>query len=242
MHMIFSWQASLRYMMDFRFLLVIAVPSACVSIATAQVATSHTSQVRPCTAEESAIGSSQEVLRKLDGERPWSKFNWCEAVDVPWLPDARILRFHTAYHVDYSLTCTFVKATSKSPIRLIAAAGEGFVQLPSPNLPEDLHAINELLRSSQPAFTNSQLGSAGILYLFLIGRENPGRDIRIRRFRKPSGEYPLPEDDYRVRYEEQGKNRIVTLISRSEQWKLTFSSQSDGLHLDSVSEIANKED
>src|ERR1700733_4199643 len=79
---------------------------------TAQTASPGNPLVRPCTPDESAIGASLEVIRLLADEQP--TFSWCEAVDVPWLPNAEILRFHTAIQVDYSSVCTIVKATSES--------------------------------------------------------------------------------------------------------------------------------
>jgi hypothetical protein len=115
-----------------------SLPSA--SLVTAQTAIPNSSLVRPCTAKESAVGASSEVIRLFADERP--TFSWCEAVDVAWLPNSEILRFHTAIDVDYSSVCTIVKATSESPVRLIWAAGEGMVSMPSPSLPNNLDAMN----------------------------------------------------------------------------------------------------
>ena len=103
-----------------RLLLVLAIPLALASFVTAQATSSSGLHVRPCNAGESAIESSPEVVRRFAGERP--VFSWCEAVDVSWLPNAEILRFHTGIHTDYSLACTVVMATSESPRRLIATA------------------------------------------------------------------------------------------------------------------------
>lgn len=89
--------------------------------------------------------------------------------------------------------------------------------------------MNDLLRSAQPALNDSQLGSASILYLFLIHRE-----IRQSFFSKPVSKYPLGETDYRVRYQKHGKSRLVSLTTRISDWKLTFSSHKDELHLDSI--------
>ena len=208
------------------FALVLAAPFPITSFVTAQKATPSSSLVRPCTANESAVGASSDVTRFFADERP--TFNWCEAVDVPWLPNAEILRFHTAIHVDYSSICTIVKATSESPVRLLWAAGEGMVTTPSPSLPNNLDAMNSLLKSV-PALKDSQLGSAGVLYLFLIHRE-----IRQSLFSKPGTSYPLAEVDYRIRYRKRGKSRLVSLSTRTGDWKLTFSSHKDGLHLDSI--------
>lgn len=99
------------------FALVFAATFPSTSFVTAQRAIPSSSLVRPCTANENAVGTSSEVIRLFADERP--TFSWCEAVDVPWLPNAEILRFHTAIHIDYSSVCTIVKATSESPVRLI---------------------------------------------------------------------------------------------------------------------------
>jgi hypothetical protein len=205
--------------------LVFAASFPSTSFVTAQTATLSSSLVRPCTANESAVGAS-EVIRLLADEQP--TFSWCEAVDVPWLPTAEILRFHTAIHVDYSSVFTIVKATSESPVRLIRAAGEGMVAMPSPSLPNNLDAMNSLLKSV-PALKDSHLGSASVLYLFLIHRE-----IRRSFFSKPATNYPLAEVDYRIRYQKRRKSRSVSLSTRTGDWKLTFSSSKDGLHLDSI--------
>lgn len=210
-----------------RLSLVFVLSLASTSFATAQATASSGSQVRPCTANENEVGSSPEVIRLFADER--STFSWCEALDVPWLPNAEILRFHTAIDVDYSLVCTMVRAARDSPIRLFWAAGEGLVATPSPSLPNSLRAMNDLLRSAQPALNDSQLGSASILYLFLIHRE-----IRQSFFSKPASKYPLSETDYRVRYQKRGKSRLVSLTTRTSDWKLTFSSPNEQLHLDSI--------
>jgi hypothetical protein len=187
-------------------------------------------QVRPCTAKEFAVGSSPEIAHLFSGERP--VFNWCEALDVPWLPDASILRFHTSIHVDYAYTDTIIKATNESPIWSIVS-GEGMVKQSSPNLPNSLGAMNDLLRSMQPGLKESQLKSASILYLFLLGREN-----RQGFFRRPEGQHPLNTADYRVTLRKHGDIRDVKLTTRSGEWKLTFSSNRGRLCLDSVVEIA----
>ncbi|MBI3476558.1 MAG: hypothetical protein HY010_12565 [Acidobacteria bacterium] len=147
---------------------------------------------------------------------------------MPWLPNAEMLRFHTAIHVDYSYVCTIVKATSESPVQLIWAAGEGMVSMPSPSLPNNLAVMNSLLKSV-PALHDSQLGSASVLYLFLMHRE-----IRQRFFSKPAIRYRLAEVDYRIRYRKRGRSRLVSLSTRTNNWRLTFSSHKDGLHLDSI--------
>jgi hypothetical protein len=229
MRSLFSGPASLNCAKALGGLLVLTILTAGAGFVTAQADPSSGSSVRPCTAKERAIGSSPEVIRLFSGEAP--VFSWCEAVDVSWLPTASILRFHTAIHVDYSETCTIVKARGNSPLRLIRAAGEGMVQYPSPDRPENLSAMNELLSSAQPAFNDSQLASASILYLFLIGREN-----RNGIFTRPGSEHPLAEADYRVRYQKQGRSRLLSLSSRTGEWKLAFSLQKNGPHLDSISE------
>ncbi len=206
--------------------LVFAASFPSTNFVAAQTAIPSSSLVRPCTANESAVGASSEVIRLFADEQP--TFSWCEAVDVPWLPNAEILRFHTAIQVDYSSVSTIVKATSASPVRLIWAAGEGMVSTPSPSLPNNLDAMNSLLKS-EPALEDSQLGSVSVLYLFLIHRE-----IRQSLFSKPATSYRLAEVDYRICYRKRGTSRLVSLSTRTNNWKLTFSSHKDGLHLDSI--------
>ena len=213
-----------------RLLLVPAILLLLPGSATAQAASSGVSHVRPCNAKESAMESSPEVVRLFAGER--RVFSWCEAVDVSWLPDAEILRFHTKVDIDYSLAFTIVRPTSKSPVRLIAAAGDGMVVKPSPNLRNSLSAMNDLLRSGRPTLNDSQLGSVSIFYLFLTGREN-----RQGLFRKPSSEHALDETGYQVRYQKHGSGCLVYLGTQSGEWKFTFSSDKYGPHLDSV--VAN---
>jgi hypothetical protein len=201
------------------FALVFAGPFPMTSFVTAQKAIPSSPLVRPCTANENAVGASSEVIRLFADERP--TFNWCEAVDVPWLPNAEILRFHTAIHVDYSSVCTIVKAASESPVRLIWAAGEGMVTTPSPSLPNNLNVMNSLLKSV-PALKDSQLGSAGVLYLFLIHRE-----IRQSFFSKPGTSYPfgrrrLPDTLPETREESTGlpeysNQRLETHLFRAER-------------------------
>jgi hypothetical protein len=214
-------------------LLVPAIPLVLPGSVAAQAASSGVSYVRPCNAKESATESSPEVVRLFAGERP--VFSWCEAVDVSWLPDAEILRFHTKVDIDFSFAFTIVRPTSKSPVRLIAAAGDGMVVKPSPNLRNSLSAMNDLLRSAHPTLNDSQLGSVSIFYLFLTGREN-----RQGLFRQPSREHPLDETGYKVRYHKHGKGCLVYLGTQSGEWKLTFSSDKYGPHLDSVVE-SNRE-
>ena len=40
---------------------------------------------------QALFGSSPEAISSISGERP--VFGWCEALDVPWLSRASILRF-----------------------------------------------------------------------------------------------------------------------------------------------------
>jgi hypothetical protein len=183
-------------------------------------------QVRPCDPKEATLGSSPEAISSISGEKP--VFGWCEALDVPWLSRASILRFHTAIQVDYAQTMTITRATSKSPIWSIWS-GEGLSTQPSPSLPNSLGAINDLLRSSQMALRDSHLKSASILYLFLLGSESHN-DF----FRKPTSKHPLSTADYRATYRKNGVVRVVTLTTRSGEWILTFSSQESRRHLDSV--------
>ena len=79
------------------------------------------------------------------------------------------------------------------------------------------------------ALNDAHLGSASILYLFLIHRE-----IRRSLFSTPGTNYPLAESDYRIRYQKHGKSRFVWLSTRTNDWKLTFSSHKEGLNLDSI--------
>ena len=102
------------------------------------------------------------------------------------------------------------------------------VAVPSPGLPNNLDVMNGLLRSVT-ALNDSQLESASVLYLYLIHRE-----IRRSLFSKPEAHYTLAETDYRIRYQTHGKSRVVRLSTRPNDWKLTFSSHKDGLHLDSI--------
>jgi hypothetical protein len=166
----------------------------------------------------------------FSGERP--VFNWCEALDVPWLPDASILRFHSAMHVDYAYTVTIIKATNDSPFWSIVS-GEGMVKQSSPNLSNSLGAMNDLLRSKRTGLKESQLKSASILYLYLLGREN-----RQGFFRRPESQHSLSTADYQETLRKHGDIRDVKLTTRSGEWELTFSSEGGRLHLDSVVEIA----
>jgi hypothetical protein len=214
-------------------LLFLAIPLVFAGSVTAQATSSGSLNVRPCNAQEIAMESSPEVVRLFAGER--QAFSWCEAVDASWLPDAQILRFHTGVRIDYSLAFTIVKPTGKSPVRLIASAGDGMVVKPSPNLRSSISAMNDLLRSAHPTLNDSQLGSASIFYLFLTGREN-----RQNLFRRPSSEHTLDETDYQVRYQKHGKRLLAMLSTQSGRWKLTFSTDKYGPHLDSVVENSSE--
>lgn len=184
--------------------------------------------VRPCEREESALGAAEEVVRLFPVEHP--TFNWCEALEISWLPHAEILRFHTAIDVDYASTATVIKATSESPVKTVLS-GEGIYSQPSPNLPSSLAAVNDLLKTATPKFTNASLKDASILYLYLLGREN-----RCCTFRHPEGQHPLSTSDYRTSYENHDKERIVRLTSFTGEMKLTFSLQEGVLHLVTTSE------
>ena len=88
--------------------------------------------------------------------------------------------------------------------------------------------MNSLLQSAS-TFKDDQLGSASVLYLFLIHRE-----IRQSLFSKPATSYPLAEVDYRIRYRKRENSRLVSLSTRTDDWTLTFSSHKNGLQLDSI--------
>jgi hypothetical protein len=94
--------------------------------------------------------------------------------------------------------------------------------------------MNDLVGSVQPMPNDSQLESASILYLFLVGREN-----HHGFFRRPEGPHPLFTTDYRGRYRKNGVIRVVRLTTPNAEWKFTFSSQEHSLHLDSAVQNPN---
>jgi hypothetical protein len=64
------------------FALILPATFPSTSFVTAQKAIPSSSLVRPCTANENAVGISSEVIRLFADERP--TFNWCEAVEAEW--------------------------------------------------------------------------------------------------------------------------------------------------------------
>jgi len=104
------------------------------------------------------------------------------------------------------------------------------VATPSPGLPNNIDAMNSLLKSVA-ALKDSQLESASVLYLFLVHRET-----RHSLFSKPATNYSLAEADDRIRYQTQGNSRLVRLRTTTSEFRLTFSSHKHGLHLDSIKE------
>jgi hypothetical protein len=209
---------------------VLAVFSANVAHGTS--ANPNSMHVRPCTATEFATGSSEVVAfikdRGADAKPP---FNCCEAVEVDWLPDARLLRLHTAIHVDYAWTYALVQANSQSSESL-TGFGEGLVVGTSSNDSNTLRAFNDLLETAQAPLSATRLRSACILYLLLIGREN-----HSGFFRRPEPEHTVIEEEYRTTDRRIGDSRIIRLTTRTGLLRFTFSSSIDGkLRLDAVVE------
>jgi hypothetical protein len=230
MRAIFSFYRSAARWIATLFLGVMAMPQA--------NATSPVSvfRVRPCTTQESAVASSAEFLRLITHNNRDEKqaFNWCEALDVTWLPNASILRFHSPIHVDYAYAVTIIKSTTQSPMRLIGF-GEGMVQQPSPNQSGSLAAMNELLESAQAPFNRSRLESACILYLFMLGRET-----RHELFRKPEVAHSLSASDYRFRELRNGVFEVVTTGIGVDGLRMSFSAKKGLIHLDSVSDVLSQ--
>jgi len=125
--------------------------------------------IRSCNKAEFETSRSDDA-KVLFGKDEDPTFRWCEALDLPWLTGAQILRFHTPIDVDYSMTNTFVRANATAKLWLIHSA-EGFVAWPNPNLTENLAAFNDLLYAAKPQTGDSQLSEVSNLYLFLLDQK-----------------------------------------------------------------------
>jgi hypothetical protein len=189
-------------------------------------------RIRPCTPAEFATGISEEVTRLIasgpnygDGK---PTFVQCEAVDLPWLPNATILRFHTPVDVDYSSTFTFARATPTSRLWLVRSA-EGMVGLPSVNEPDNLIVINDLLASADPTPEDSELASISNFYFFLLDHEGG-----LVFFFTATVEHASLLKDYEATFNENGNIRLVTLKIDSLWWLFTYSRSKIGVQLNSV--------
>jgi hypothetical protein len=212
--------------------LISALVALSATVAHAARANANSLHVRLCTKIEFATGSSEVVTFIKDrssGEKP--PFNWCEAIDVDWLPGARLLRIHTAIQTDFAWTYTLVQANSRSSESL-TGFGEGLVVGTSSNDSKSLLAFNDLLKTAQAPLNPSRMRSVCILYLFLIGRES-----HSGFFRRPEPAHEVIEEEYRTTDRRDGDFRIIRLTARTGPLRFKFSSSIDGkLHLDSVVE------
>jgi hypothetical protein len=91
--------------------------------------------------------------------------------------------------------------------------------------------VNDILGALKVESDDSEIESASILYLFLVGKENY-RSL----FRQPEGPHLLDPIEYRERSRKIGIFRVVRLTTPGGGWKFVFSSRARSLHLDSVTE------
>lgn len=190
-------------------------------------------RVRPCTAQESLIGSSEEMARLIRDSSPEEKLplSWCEAIDVRWLPDSLVLRFHTSINVDYAWTYTLIRPARDSSMSLVGFGGGLVVGTP---LVAAKDVFNGLLDNALPQWDQRQLRSACILYLFLLGREN------LPFIRRPEPAHVLRAEDYSLVDRTRGLFRLATLTSRTGSTKFNFSTGNGKLHLNAVTVNADR--
>lgn len=222
-----------------RTLLGLCVALGCL-LASASAATftgrerANTLRVRPCTTEEGELASLPEIAHVFNEQTADNRppFPWCEALDVEWLPAATILRFHTAIHTDYAYTYTLLRAKPGDTL-FVTQFGEGLVGgNTSRKLPGVVKALNELLNYSAPnSVMKSHFETACVLFLFLVGREN-----RTSLFRRPESKHLVNVSDYKPTLRTIAGQRVVSLRTRTAEWRFTFSLNRAKVNLASVNE------
>jgi len=127
--------------------------------------------VRPCSNREWTIAFSEEA-RELTREdlKNFGGFSSCEAVALPFLPGATILRLHTPVDVDYSVTASLFRPDEQSPLRHLSR-GIGMAAIPNPDEPAAVSAINYLMSKAAVRPDEETLSSVVALELFLIDEE-----------------------------------------------------------------------
>lgn len=194
-------------------------------------------RIRTCTEAENQSGYSVDVrflIAKTVPNQVTPIFARCEAVDLPWLPEASILRFHTPFQVDYSETFTFVRTTEGSKLCLIRS-GEGMYVEPNPNDPNSLGVLNDLLMGAKPTPDDSALASISNLYLFLLDREGD----RLWALLPPVREYSLLKD-YEATIRNDGSVHRVWLRIGGATRLFSYSRERAELHLDSVLRVESE--
>lgn len=186
-----------------------------------------TLKIRSCNKAEFATSRSDEA-KSLFNKDEDPVFRWCEALDIPWLGSAQILRFHTPVDVDYSMTYTFIRANATARLWLIHSA-EGLVVGPDPNLAENLAAFNDLLHAANPRPSDTQLSEVSNIYLFLLEHEM-GSAVFIH----PQHEKEHLLKLYKSSLKKRGNQRILSLLEPGGPTRYTYSRTSTGLQLESV--------
>jgi hypothetical protein len=92
----------------------------------------------------------------------------CEAIDVPWLPSAKIIRLHAAVELDDYRAVTLVQANPNSRVWLIPTYF-GMVSFPHTEQdPHNLAAFNDLLRVAALNAKDNQLIDLSNLYQSIL--------------------------------------------------------------------------
>lgn len=185
-------------------------------------------QVHPCTSSENATASSPEIAKVFDEQSADNRppFQWCEGIDVDWLPNATILRFHTAIHVDYAYTYTLLRTKPGEGLS-VTQFGEGLVGgNASPNLSDAIKAFNNLINSAQVPLGKAHAESACVLFLFVVGHEDHNGF-----FRHPERRRLVKISDYQPTFRTEAGKCVVSLRTRTTTWQFVFSSDKGKLSL-----------
>jgi len=202
-------------------------------VVAAQPADKSAIRVSPCTATENAMASSPEVAQRFEQQSSDNRpaFQWCEAMEVSWLPSAMVLRFHSAIHVDYAYTTTLIRAAPGTRL-YVTGFREGLVRRHPPNLTNTISAFNELLDSATGNLDQARIEDACLLYLFIVGRED-----HSGMFRRPQEKHNFGRNNYKPSCRIEAGRRVITLHARTSVWRFAFSSHGGKLGLDSISEV-----
>jgi hypothetical protein len=210
-------------------LMIMGLILVAVHLASAQsVSNSKDIIVRPCTPDEFKVSESAEFLAHFKDEKP--KFQWCESVEVPWLPDARLLRFHTAIMTDYTRITTVVIA-NKNANMLFADFGEGMMGHPASQIPQRNAIAQSLMESANPKLQRNDLFTASYLFLFLTGQ-----DRSYAFFSKRMKCHPLLPLKNEWSEKNEGKYKTIEIKQQFGLTKIFFSRHNDDWRFDGFNE------
>jgi hypothetical protein len=200
-----------------------------ISCCFAQSSSVSAAIVSPCTDPEWRIVFSDEAKQLTQKQLEYTGgFSSCEAVFIPSLEPARILRLHTPTWVDYSYTATILQPKREGHLRLVSS-GRGMVTRPQPDAADSIAALNFVLDGANLKADKATIKSISDLYFFILDSERGVFGVPIAKRQRRLDKYAF-KTHVRI-----GQGSAVTTYDGN-PWQLTFEIRQENIRLATVAD------